>query len=39
MCMVGLGGGQLSNYLFRNVPDLDMDIVEICPEVARLART
>src|SRR5262245_8909382 len=38
MCMVGLGGGQLSNYLFRNLPELDIDVVEICPEVARLAK-
>jgi spermidine synthase len=38
MCMVGLGGGQLSNYLFRNLPELDIDVVDICPEVVRLAR-
>lgn len=38
MCMVGLGGGQLSNYLFRNVPELELDVVDICPEVVRLAR-
>lgn len=38
MCMIGLGGGQLSNYLFRTVPGLTIDVVEICPEVVRLAR-
>lgn len=38
MCMVGLGGGQLSNYLFRSLPELDIDVVDICPEVVRLAR-
>jgi spermidine synthase len=38
MCMVGLGGGQLSNYLFRNLPELEIDVVDICPEVVRLAR-
>jgi spermidine synthase len=39
MCMVGLGGGQLSNYLFRHLPELELDVVDICPEVVRLART
>lgn len=38
MCMVGLGGGQLSNYLHRHLPELDIDVVDICPEVVRLAR-
>jgi spermidine synthase len=37
MCMIGLGGGQLSNYLFHHLPDLQLDVVEICPEVVRLA--
>lgn len=38
MCMLGLGGGQLSNYLFRHVPELNIDVVDICPEVVRLAQ-
>jgi spermidine synthase len=38
MCMIGLGGGQLSNYLFRILPELEIDVVDICPEVVRLAR-
>ncbi len=38
MCMVGLGGGQLSNYLHRHLPELEIDVVDICPEVVRLAR-
>lgn len=38
MCMIGLGGGQLSNYLFRNLPQLELDVVDICPAVVRLAR-
>ena len=38
MCMIGLGGGQLSNYLYRHVPGLEIDVVDICPEVVRLAR-
>ncbi|PRQ09161.1 spermidine synthase [Enhygromyxa salina] len=37
MCMIGVGGGQLSNYLFRHVPGLELDVVDICPEVVRLA--
>ncbi|KIG17467.1 Spermidine synthase-like protein [Enhygromyxa salina] len=39
MCMIGVGGGQLSNYLFRHVPGLELDVVDICPEVVRLACT
>lgn len=38
MCMIGVGGGQLSNYLFRHIPGLELDVVDICPEVVRLAR-
>jgi spermidine synthase len=38
MCMIGVGGGQLSNYLFRHVPGLELDVVDICPEVVRLAQ-
>jgi spermidine synthase len=38
MCMIGVGGGQLSNYLFRHLPKLELDVVDICPEVIRLAR-
>jgi spermidine synthase len=37
-CMVGVGGGQLSNYLFRRVPALEIDAVDICPAVVELAR-
>lgn len=38
MCMIGLGGGQLSNYLHHHLPELELDVVEICPAVVRLAR-
>ena len=37
--MVGLGGGQLSNYLFAHLPGVEIDAVDIDPEVVRLART
>jgi spermidine synthase len=37
MCMIGVGGGQLSNYLYRHIPGLELDVVDICPEVVRLA--
>ena len=36
--MVGLGGGQLSNFLFARLPDVQIDAVDIDPEVVRLAR-
>lgn len=38
MCMIGVGGGQLSNYLFQRIPGLEIDAVDICPEVVRLAK-
>lgn len=37
--MVGLGGGQLSNFLFARLPGIEIDAVDIDPEVVRLART
>lgn len=36
--MLGLGGGQISNYLHRNFPGLEIDAVDIDPEVVRLAK-
>ena len=36
--MIGLGGGQLSNYLFAHLPGVEIDAVDIDPEVVRLAR-
>ena len=36
--MMGLGGGQISNYLFERFPNLEIDAVDIDPEVVRLAR-
>lgn len=36
--MVGVGGGQLSNFLFSRLPGVEIDAVDIDPEVIRLAR-
>lgn len=36
--MVGVGGGQLSNFLFSRLPGVEIDAVDIDPEVVRLAR-
>ncbi|NVB37609.1 fused MFS/spermidine synthase [Pseudenhygromyxa sp. WMMC2535] len=36
--MMGVGGGQMSNYLFERFPGLEIDAVDIDPEVVRLAR-
>ena len=36
--MIGLGGGQLSNYLFDRFPGIEIDAVDIDPEVVRLAQ-
>lgn len=38
LLMIGFGGGQISNYLFEHVPGLEIDAVDIDPEVIRLAR-
>lgn len=38
LLMIGFGGGQISNYLFEHVPNLEIDAVDIDPEVIRLAR-
>jgi spermidine synthase len=38
LLMIGFGGGTLSNYLFRHFPGLEVDAVDIDPEVIRLAR-
>jgi spermidine synthase len=37
-CMLGVGGAQLSNYLFARIPRLEIDVVDICPAVVELAR-
>lgn len=37
-CMLGVGGAQLSNYLFARIPELELDVVDICPAVVELAR-
>jgi spermidine synthase len=39
LLMLGLGGGGMSNYLFARIPGLEIDAVEIDPEVVRLAQT
>ena len=36
--ILGLGGGGMSNYLRGRFPDLEIDAVDIDPEVARLAQ-
>lgn len=36
--MIGFGGGQISNYLFDRFEGLEVDAVDIDPEVIRLAR-
>lgn len=38
VCMLGVGGAQLSNYLFARIPELEIDAVDICPAVVELAR-
>jgi spermidine synthase len=37
LAMIGLGGGQITNYLFERFPDLEIDAVDIDPEVVALA--
>lgn len=39
LMMMGLGGGQITNYLFERFPELEIDAVDIDPEVVRLAQT
>lgn len=36
--MIGFGGGQISNYLFERFPGIEIDAIDIDPEVIRLAR-
>ncbi|MEZ4448123.1 MAG: fused MFS/spermidine synthase [Nannocystaceae bacterium] len=36
--MLGLGGGQISNYLHHNFAGIEIDAVDIDPEVVRLAK-
>jgi len=36
--MIGFGGGQMSNYLFDRFEGIEIDAVDIDPEVIRLAR-
>lgn len=38
LLMIGFGGGQISNYLFERFEGLEVDAVDIDPEVIRLAR-
>lgn len=38
LMMMGLGGGSITNYLFERFEDLEIDAVDIDPEVVRLAR-
>ena len=38
LMMMGLGGGQITNYLFERFPGLEIDAVDIDPEVVRLAQ-
>ncbi|MCA9688576.1 MAG: fused MFS/spermidine synthase, partial [Myxococcales bacterium] len=38
LLMLGVGGGQMSNYLYARVPGLEIDAVDIDPEVIRLAQ-
>ena len=39
LLMLGLGGGGMSNYLHARLPGLEIDAVEIDPEVVRMAQT
>jgi spermidine synthase len=39
LLMLGLGGGGMSNYLRGRMPNLEIDAVDIDPEVVRLAQT
>jgi spermidine synthase len=39
LLMIGLGGGSMSTYLGRHVPDLPIDVVEIDPGVVNAAKT
>ncbi|RMG97934.1 MAG: methyltransferase domain-containing protein [Deltaproteobacteria bacterium] len=39
LCMIGFGGGQISTYLFERIDGMEVDGVDIDPEVVRLART
>jgi len=36
--MLGLGGGQISNYLRAQFPEIEIDAIDIDPEVVRLAQ-
>jgi spermidine synthase len=38
VCMIGVGGAQLSNFLFARLPGIEIDAVDICPAVVKLAR-
>jgi spermidine synthase len=37
LMMMGLGGGQITNYLFERFPEMQIDAVDIDPEVIRMA--
>ncbi len=39
LLMIGFGGGQISTYLFERIDGMEVDGVDIDPEVVRLART
>ncbi|KVU17441.1 spermidine synthase [Burkholderia ubonensis] len=36
ICMIGLGGGSLAKFCYRNLPEAAIDAVEISPEVIAL---
>ncbi len=38
LLMLGLGGGGMSNYLYARLPGLEIDAVDIDPEVVRLGQ-
>ncbi len=37
--IIGLGGGAIGNYLHRRLPELEIDAIDIDPEVVRIAQT
>ena len=36
--MVGLGGGSIAKFIYQNLPDIDLTVVEINPQVVQAAR-
>lgn len=39
LLVLGLGGGAICNYLYKRIPDIDIDAVDIDPVVVRFAQT